>query len=382
VKVAKYSFLPLIAAGLILTGSCTTSTPASQTPFLVSSPSSTMPAASATVVALNSSPLPLSTALPTAPAVSELDTSKLIAYSDQSTGNIYTISAGGGITTQLTHVAPPDNCAYPNWAPDGNSLAFMCNSAQGPDIYVSDENGENLRPLIDTELFETRPVWSPDGQMIAYTIYPDYQSWELHVMSVVDRKAWRVVGGTADKSGFIDTQYCWSSDNKSLVYYDVASDEIYAVKADGSGKEVVPQSSNAGNREPDCSSHRRDLVYMRGGSIMMANLDESSERLLLSGPSIYSPIWSPDGREVVATDFSDRGGIVLLSPENGTSWRRLDGQSVLDKAWAPDSSHIAYIGNDDNQGHFSLYILDVFTGATNRLVALEPETFSWIDWQP
>lgn len=380
--VAKGHLFPLIAVGLILIGACTTVVPTSLTAPNETAPGSTMPVPLTTRPALNSSSLPSPTSSITAPAIAQLDTSKLIAYSDQTTRNIYTIPAGGGTATQLTHVASPDSCAYPNWAPDGSSLAFMCSKDRGPDIYLYDKDSENPQPLIATESFETRPVWSRDGQMIAYTIYPDSQSWQLHVVNLADRSSWRVIGGSADQNGFIDTKYCWSSDNKSLVYYDVASDQIFAIKTDGSAKEVVPQSSTPGNREPDCSPRTRDVVYMRGGDIMIANLDHRPGRMLLSGRGIYSPIWSPDGLVVVATEFSDRGGIILVNPETGTSWRRLDGQTVLDKAWAPDGSHIAYIGNDDEQGHFSLYILDVFTGATSRIVALEPETFSWIDWQP
>ena len=66
----------------------------------------------------------------------------------------------------------------PAWSPDGKQIAFVSKRGEGDldrveseDIYVIDARaGAEARALTSTPAAESRPVWSPDGRTIAYTV--------------------------------------------------------------------------------------------------------------------------------------------------------------------------------------------------------------------
>jgi TolB protein len=89
--------------------------------------------------------------------------------------DIWTMPAGGGSPTMLTHSQPGDAYFAPAWSPDGRELAFE-NSVIPADgaspvagrqygIYVinADGTGQHL-----VALYGTAPAWSPDGRLIAF----------------------------------------------------------------------------------------------------------------------------------------------------------------------------------------------------------------------
>ena len=60
-----------------------------------------------------------------------------------------------------------------NWSPHGNDLVFTRSAEGGRDVYVAHSDGSDLRRLADTpDRFEFAPVWSPDGESIAFVGCP------------------------------------------------------------------------------------------------------------------------------------------------------------------------------------------------------------------
>ena len=77
----------------------------------------------------------------------------------------------GGNLRRLTPRRGPDEL-NPNWSPDGASIAFEVNrlfDARQSDIWVMDADGSGKRRLTKTKVYETYPVFSPDGTRIAFT---------------------------------------------------------------------------------------------------------------------------------------------------------------------------------------------------------------------
>lgn len=77
--------------------------------------------------------------------------------------------------TRLTEEPPMYQSYYPYWSPDGTQIAFTTNRDYvdadtlrfRQDLYVMEADGSN-QTRITTTGNATRPIWSPDGNMIAY----------------------------------------------------------------------------------------------------------------------------------------------------------------------------------------------------------------------
>jgi TolB protein len=154
--------------------------------------------------------------------------------------DIWIMNADGSNMVNLTNT--PDNIeAFPSFSPDGNKIVYTFGSPAGIEIYTSNADGSNRKPLT-TRGYDLLPVWSPDGTRIAFTslrgaqIRNGYQIWVVNA------------DGTGLKSvtsnPFINEYPVWSPDSKQLAYsqYNPKPGEQWRVvvkNADGSGNERV-----------------------------------------------------------------------------------------------------------------------------------------------
>ena len=103
----------------------------------------------------------------------------ILYYSIDSLGiaDIYKIDVVGR-TVEDAFAESIYNDYAPDWSPDGTQFAFASNRPDKDDpllnLYLSDAVGENLEQLTDNNsngIVDTLPVWSPDGQSIAFWRY-------------------------------------------------------------------------------------------------------------------------------------------------------------------------------------------------------------------
>src|SRR6266481_946658 len=59
--------------------------------------------------------------------------------------------------------------AGPAWSPNGKWIAFASNRESAYQIYIMDENGQNLKLVANTEGRATAPRWSRDSKTIYFT---------------------------------------------------------------------------------------------------------------------------------------------------------------------------------------------------------------------
>jgi|GEM_PF-3943899 len=109
--------------------------------------------------------------------------SRRIAFIAQPSGggnHLYIVNADGTDLTQLSDVQPPNAVAFgfaaadPVWSPDGQQIAYIVRLAPTPtteqmDVYVSAVDGSDTRNLSDDpESVDFGPSWSTDGSEVAF----------------------------------------------------------------------------------------------------------------------------------------------------------------------------------------------------------------------
>lgn len=101
---------------------------------------------------------------------------------------LYILNIVSGELKQLTDAGYYDSS--PVWSPDGESVAFISDRGGNDDLYVIDIGSGELTRLTDSSERESSPTWSPDGTRIVFqrTWTAKHGEWEsgLFVLTMSD----------------------------------------------------------------------------------------------------------------------------------------------------------------------------------------------------
>jgi TolB protein len=189
----------------------------------------------------------------------------------------------------------------PMWSPDGRRIAFSSNFTGDTEIYVVDVaclrqpgscifEAENL-----TQHFynDYRPVWSPDGEKIAFTSDRELR-YDVYVMDADGTNLRRLTHDRAD-----DYAPAWSPDGTRMVFTSdrTGNEDLFIMDADGRNARNLtnhPASDYRAAWSPD----GRRLVFTsdRSGSEEIYVMDVASgvvERMTVNDATDYMPTWKP-----------------------------------------------------------------------------------------
>jgi tricorn protease len=124
-------------------------------------------------------------------------------------GNIFSVPAKNGDTRNLTELKG-SRARYPNWSPDGKTIAYISDQTGGYEIYTKPQLGGSATQLTSHTTGSINDLdWSPDGKYLRFA-KTDNTMWLLEVAT----KKLTKMATAPFHFGDVD----WSPDSKWIVY--------------------------------------------------------------------------------------------------------------------------------------------------------------------
>lgn len=234
---------------------------------------------------------------------------------DSLESDIYIVSPDGSGQVNLT-ASPGAFDVEARWSPDGRQVAFVTYVGGNFDIYSMDANGSSLRRLTNESSEETKPEWSPLGDL-AFLSTRDGNR-EIYVMKPDGSMQQRITNTPSDEWTF-----AWSPDGSRIAFPSDRSGnvDVYVVTADGASEQRITTDSSA--TDPCWSPDGSRIAYTSSDGIHIVNSDGSHD-MKVPGPfSAHFPIWSPDGRFIAYVDLGASSQDLYVMKVDGSDNRNL-----------------------------------------------------------
>jgi len=270
----------------------------------------------------------------------------------------FLVDVGSGEATEITKIPVMKRAWWLDVSPDGTQLAFTTDSTGSPQVWISDLDGTGLRQLTRGFPDVAEPVWSPDGDEIAFVALGKNGIRNLHVADVATGRSRPITRGSRDTWGPE-----WSPDGRSILYNVTVAGEALG----GEGVFL-----------PNVPGHR----------IRVAEVGTGTSTTLFGGGNVmaFDGTWTPSGIVFVrgrglSVAGAERIDLAVLARAGA---RPLSLHEIGEFAWAPqvspDGATIAYtevIRDAEGRERERIFVLDLVTGQARDLHAGSLAT--WVD---
>ena len=251
---------------------------------------------------------------------------------DHQSGNVdvWIYQSAGGVATRFT--SDPAIEAGPIWSPDGQRIAFISFRRGHPDIYQKSSSGAGIdEAVLASDRTKYVTDWSPDGRFLLFRALDATTNLELWVMPV---------GGDGKPIPFIKTTFGvnqgqFSPDGRWVAYASNESGKWEIAVAPFPGPGGNWKVSTAGGTEPRWRRDGKELYYIAPDGKLMAvevmagttfeagvakPLFPIRRREPVSASDLFSYDVSADGqRFLVSTDAGEVTSVPLTAIVNWTA---------------------------------------------------------------
>jgi len=247
----------------------------------------------------------------------------------------------------VTLIVPTETPPTANTALGGGTgvIVYAEQTAQGRAIVIYNLETGAKQQITQNSVDNHGPIWSPDGQLIAYTSEEGDQ-FDIFTINVNTGATRNLTNHPGD-----DAYPSWSPDGSQLLFHSNRNGDfdIFAINADGTGLRQLT-SNDLPDLGPTWSPNGRQIAFTQAVNnhrqITIMNVDGSDiYRITSDGSYSHSyPSWSPDGQQLtfyMVPDLSLTSGIYVIDI-NGQNMRQLTQNEDFEPAWSPDGEWILF----------------------------------------
>lgn len=224
------------------------------------------------------------------------------------------------------------------------SKGYVWGIYPGYDIYVSDANGKNIKPLTTTKGYDAEATVSPDGKKIVFTSTRD-GDLDLYSMDINGKNVKRLTNELGYDGGAF-----FSPDGKQIVY------RSYHPKTEAEIARYKLRLSE-------------DLIEPNNFEIWLMNADGTNKRQVTKlGAASFAPFFTPDGKKIIfCTNYFDvdrrkRNFDLALINVDGTGLERVTFNESFDgfPMFSPDGKKLVFASNRNGAktGDTNVFIAD------------------------
>jgi len=342
---------------------------------------------------------------------------KMIAFLDNSNGkqiNIVPVSNKGTANGRMTNIDVPKGTAntiiLAGWTPE-NKIGVLLQSKLNYGLYTVPAKGGQAAIVLN-EGNPLQPRWSGDNKRIYYTNDGTKPSWTSKTLAVVSANGGKGQVLPLKKDPLIYFPYQFQSGNrvspdgkmiisaatsKETASNEYASTQIWNIPIDG-GKPIqitYPDTSYV-DLAPSWAPNGEEVAFLRmplnklfGNvrkeeiSLYIVKSNGGTPELLTKEPSMWSAVWSPDGKTIAYLTSSNNIRAInivnVIDGESQTIAEISNYHTFVDLTWSPDSKQIAF---NDHEGK-GIKVVSLSDGSIKDIATnLVGVRIYHLDWSP
>lgn len=240
-------------------------------------------------------------------------------------------------------------------------LLMVCDKTRHKEVWITDFDGSNPKPLTDHKTLAFAPAWNPDNRKFVYSLYTknsrNVKNIDLYEYDFATKKSRLLSNRKGINSG---AAYSPDGKNLALTMSFLGNPEIFLLEpisrqvtrlTKSFGFDVDPAWSPDGKKIAFVSSRsNQPMVYVSDVQAMMRT-PEKATRITFAGKYNATPSWAPSGDKIAFAGFNESHFDIFLMNTDGSNLERLTKNegSNEDPFFSPDGNFIVFSSNRSGQ---------------------------------